>query len=701
MSETGSAPAARGLANRAIGALGPDRTLTERVALLAAAASVGPTFEPGLQPRKTIQQAIATGVVAATTLSLVTVAQSAIEVVGRAVTRGRTDRGSAAARLAFTVGTNIVAAAVSEGVARALPPREDEKFRRGLLRIAANRSSRIALTGAGLSAAIGAADLLAESDSRRGWITRIPLALPVGTAVSAAQIHRVHRQAAENGDTTIADVSTRNSVLMAMGVTAGVIAIQAGERVIAHGVARGLARVAPRYDVVSNPVGHAVALGLLGGGMYAGYEYAVRKVEQGGAAVEPAYESPPTVATVSGGPGSVVPFDTLSREGRRFVNMALTRDEIAEVMGESAVADPIRLFVGLDTAEEVEDRVDIIMDEMTRTDAFSRKVLCFASPTGSGYINYVLAEALEYLTRGDCAIVTMQYSMLPSSMSLTRTGLAVEQNRDIMHAITGYLRGMAPEKRPQFVLFGESLGALTMQDIWRRRTVEAMDRDFVDSSIFLGTPSATEFAKAWRLDPQKIDPEGKVLEIDNYGQYLDLPDDVRDRVRHVLISHYDDPIPKFGTNILVRRPWWLGPPAERPPGVPKSTTWRPLVSFILTGIDLLNAMDVVPGTFGRRGHDYREDIARFVSTTYRLPVTAQQLLEMERALRERELQWAQARVVSEQVARAREALMREFKNWGVSSGSDAQADAVLRQVLAAEPADAISREVRESADPLV
>jgi hypothetical protein len=82
-------------------------------------------------------------------------------------------------------------------------------------------------------------------------------------------------------------------------------------------------------------------------------------------------------------------------------------------------------------------------------------------------------------------------------------------------------------------------------------------------------------------------------------------------------------------------------------------------------------------------------------------VTAQQLLEMERALRERELQWAQARVVSEQVARAREALMREFKNWGVSSGSDAQADAVLRQVLAAEPADAISREMRESADPLV
>ncbi len=31
--------------------------------------------------------------------------------------------------------------------------------------------------------------------------------------------------------------------------------------------------------------------------------------------------------------------------------------------------------------------------------------------------------------------------------------------------------------------------------------------------------------------------------------------------------------------------------------------------------------------------------------------------------------------------------MREFKAWGVSSGSDSQADAVLRQVFASQPLD--------------
>jgi uncharacterized membrane protein len=673
------------IADRIIGAFGPDRSLTERVALFAAAASVGPSFEPGLQPRRTVDQAIATGVIAAATLSAVTVAQSGIESVGRLITGGRTDAASASARLAFTVGSNIVIGAVAEGLSRALPPREDERMRRGLLRVAANRTARVAALGAGLSAVIGAGDLGVERNASRRWMTRIPLALPAGTAVSAWHIHRVHAKAAEMGDTTIDNVSLAKSAGIAVGVGAGVIGLQLGERLIARGVSAAVSRVAPSYDVVSNPIGHAVALTLLGGSMYAGYEYAVRRVEQGGAAVEPAYEAAAQSPMVSGSPESLVPFDTLSREGRRFVNMVLSRQEIDEVMGEPATADPIRIFVGLDTAVESEDRVDIVMDELVRTGAFERKVLCFASPTGSGYINYVLSEALEYLTLGDCATFTMQYSLLPSPMSLTRTRLAVDQNRDLMHAVTGYLRGMDPERRPRLVLFGESLGALTMQDVWKHRTVEAIDRDFVHSSIFLGTPSATEFAKGWRLNPAKVDPEGKFIEVDNFGQYLDLPPEERDRVRHVLISHYDDPIPKFGTNILLRRPWWLGPPEQRPPGVPRSSTWRPGVSFILTGVDMVNAMEVIPGTFGRRGHDYREDIARFVSAAYDLPVTASQLLSIERALRERELEWAQKRVVTEQVARAREALLREFKSWGVSSGSDSQADAVLRQVLAPGP----------------
>lgn len=668
--------------NRAIGWLGPDRTIPERVALFAAAAAVGPSFEPGLQPRKTLDQALATGAISATTLTAVTATESVIDAFSRRITSRIGGSRGQGARLLLNVGSGVFVAAATQAVARALPPREDEKARRGLARVAAARTSQIALVGAALTAGVGSVDLITTSDSRYTFLRRLPIAFTAGVAASAFEIRRVHRRSKALGDTTIENVSTGKATGIAFAVGGGIVAFQGLERTLAHGVSRGLTRIAPTYDNVANPIGHLVSLGVLGTALVGGYEYVQRRVEQAGDAIEPAYTSPPTSELVSGGPGSTVSFDSLSREGRRFCNMVLSAKEIETVMGAPALADPIRVFVGLDTDPELENRVDAVMDELVRTKAFDRSVLAIASPTGSGYINYVFAESLEYMTRGDCAIATMQYSLLPSPMSLGRVRLAVEQNSALMHAITGYLRGMDPDKRPRLVLFGESLGANSLQDVWRHRTVEAMDRDFIHSSLFLGTPSATQFAKSWRLDPDRVDPDGKVVEIDDYGQVIDLPAERAAKVRHFLLSHYDDPIPKFGTNLLMRRPWWLGPPESRPPRVPKSTTWRAGTSFVLTGIDMMNAMEVIPGQFGRRGHDYREDIARFVSHAHDLPVSAEQLLTIEKALRARELEWAQRRAVTEQVARAKEALLREMKTWNLAPGQiDLSAENIVDQIL--------------------
>jgi uncharacterized membrane protein len=130
------------------------------------------------------------------------------------------------------------------------------------------------------------------------------------------------------------------------------------------------------------------------------------------------------------------------------------------------------------------------------------------------------------------------------------------------------------------------------------------------------------------------------------------------------VTHHDDPIPKFGIHLLMREPDWLS--GERPPGVPRSTTWRPATTFILTGVDMLNAMEVIPGVFGRRGHDYREDLLPLVSHVFGLPGTQQQMDAIGEALRARERHWAQRRIVLEQVARARESVLRELRQWGVS-----------------------------------
>jgi hypothetical protein len=89
----------------------------ERVALFAAAAAVGPSFEPGLQPRRTVHQAIATGVISASTLSLVTATQSAIEATIGLALRGRRVQENEAVRLALAVGANALIAGASRCLA--------------------------------------------------------------------------------------------------------------------------------------------------------------------------------------------------------------------------------------------------------------------------------------------------------------------------------------------------------------------------------------------------------------------------------------------------------------------------------------------------------------------------------------------------------------------------------------------------------
>ena len=67
------------------------------------------------------------------------------------------------------------------------------------------------------------------------------------------------------------------------------------------------------------------------------------------------------------------------------------------------------------------------MRELEDMGAFERKVLCFCSPTGTGYLNYVMMETLEYLTGGDCATFALQYSLRPSFISLDRGQWAVSR----------------------------------------------------------------------------------------------------------------------------------------------------------------------------------------------------------------------------------------------------------------------------------
>ncbi|MBI1379290.1 MAG: hypothetical protein GC157_17695 [Frankiales bacterium] len=419
-------------------------------------------------------------------------------------------------------------------------------------------------------------------------------------------------------------------------------------------------RALPASGTEATLLGRAVSLAAVGGLLVAGLRFAIRRAEFFGAGVEAAYAARPASETVSGGPSSSIEWSTLSREGVRFVNMAMTRQEIAEATAVplDEISLPIRAYAGLASAPTVDARVDLVMADLERLGAFQRSVICLVSPTGSGYVNYVAVETLEYLTRGDCATVALQYSLRPSFLSMDRVSIGREQNRALLHALKWRLAAIPRGQRPRLVALGESLGAQTLQDAFLNEGTGGLHRAGVDRALFLGTPATSKWAHQWRAAPVRADPAGEIVEVASHDDWMTAGPHDRDRHRYFLLSHPEDPVTRFAPALLVQQPDWLGPAAQRPPGVPQLTRWYPLTTFLATGVDLLNAVNVVPGTFVARGHDYRADLARMVCAAFGLPVGEEDLARLERLLRRREAGWAARRALAEQLARAKEAAWR-------------------------------------------
>ena len=110
----------------------------------------------------------------------------------------------------------------------------------------------------------------------------------------------------------------------------------------------------------------------------------------------------------------------------------------------------------------------------------------------------------------------------------------------------------------------------------------------------------------------------------------------------MLLSHDNDGVTKFGLDLLLDPPGWLGPDRPRPEpvaagsprGIPPAMRWRPITTFFQTLVDMKNAQ--IPGPYRAWAHDYRADLPRFVSEVYGLPATPEQLARIETALQLRE-----------------------------------------------------------------
>jgi uncharacterized membrane protein len=419
---------------------------------------------------------------------------------------------------------------------------------------------------------------------------------------------------------------------------------------VGTGLARGYVRSRNALEAYFGPgpskrlIARLANAGVWAAGATAAYNAGVAWIGRANEKVEPGYATPPATPLVSGSDDSLLPFADLGQQGRRYVTDVVTPELIKEVMGEDAVAHPIRTYVGFDSEPLYPTgRAELALAELARTGAFDRSWLLLISPTGTGWVDHTLIEAAELLARGDIATCCVQYGRYPSFLSVQKVALGRAQVRLLLWGVKQRLEERPPERRPKVLVFGESLGAWTSSDVVMFQGVDGFDHYGIDRALWVGLPWLAKWSRSGMTrGASTLVPEGTVGVFDRHEQLQELSEEARARLRAVVLSHDNDPIAVLGPELLVQRPWWLATDGQRGRGVPEHMRWRPLVTFVQTAMDAANAMVSVPGKFASFGHDYRADMVRFVQDAYPFPAaTEQQLDRIEQTLVSLELDRAE------------------------------------------------------------
>ena len=315
----------------------------------------------------------------------------------------------------------------------------------------------------------------------------------------------------------------------------------------------------------------------------------------------------PTTPLRSGGPQSLVTWQSLGHQGRIFVAGGPTVQQLSEFNGGTAT-EPIRTYAGLNSAKGIKATAALAARELQRTGGLNRKVVAVATTTGTGWINEAEASALEYMYNGDTAIVSTQYSFLPSWLSfLVDKENARQAGQALFEAVDELVRSMPDAQRPKLVVFGESLGSfggeapfLSLNNLVAR----------TDGALFSGP---TFNNTIWTDLTHNRDPGSpEWLPIDNHGQNvrfvarpdnLGRPADPWGNPRVLYLQHASDPIAWWNPDLLFQEPDWLREP--RGYDVSPRTEWIPVVTFLQVSADMAVAVDVPDG----HGHRYVKDVA--------------------------------------------------------------------------------------------
>ena len=284
----------------------------------------------------------------------------------------------------------------------------------------------------------------------------------------------------------------------------------------------------------------------------------------------------PRTSTVSGSTGSLIEWDDLGRQGRDFVAHATSEDDLREFAGEigtdpDAVVAPVRAYAGIESADDVEHRARLAVDDLVRAGGFDREVLVVATSTGTGWIDPDASRALELMHGGDTAIVSMQYSFLPSWISfITDLDRASAAGAELFDAVHDEWASRPEDDCPRLIAFGLSLGVYGGTAAFTGQEADTSIANIVsraDGALFVGTPYATELLRQLVDDRDAGSPAwapvvegGATVRFETCDPDQPRPTGEWDEPRVLLFQHPSDPVVHWYYNWLWRPPEWMDEP---------------------------------------------------------------------------------------------------------------------------------------------
>lgn len=325
----------------------------------------------------------------------------------------------------------------------------------------------------------------------------------------------------------------------------------------------------------------------------------------------------PAEAERSGSADSLVAWEDLGYEGRHFVSRGPRAEEIAAFTGRDAI-EPIRVYAGLAAASgppleaDLQEVADAVVAELDRTGAWDREVVAVGTTTGTGWVDPIAAETLEYLHGGDTAVASMQYSVNPSWVQLVMDlDRPAQAGRILFDAVAARWSELPEEDRPQLVPFGVSLGSFGSQEAF---TSLASLTDRATGGVWAGTPEFTSLRNdlaSQREDgsPQihpVVDGEESVRWFTaNGGDQLgeDFTPGSQEDPRVAYVQHPSDGVVWWWWDLAWDPQPWLSEPAGQ--DVLEGIRWYPLI----TGMQVMGDMFVAgsPTVPLGYGHNYGEE----------------------------------------------------------------------------------------------